>query len=274
MGMLSALRQIVRKNSAGSDYERRRLNLIEGSNVTITVSDDAANDEIDVTIAASGGGGGSDPLVAYKTYAFEQDDFVGGVTSAIGKLSWLHNNGTLSYINDEADHPGIWRSVTTVANQAVTLSLSGVTTGGPLDPAKVGWKLLFVVRANVIDAEVVYRIGAQDANNGTPGNDGIYLERLQTDTNWFLVIRANSSQTRVDTGVAASTDWITALLRRIDASTIGVSINGGTEVTSTATAPTVHLAPIRQVTYISGGTLGNKSFDIDYFYFYNPVTRT
>lgn len=49
----------ARKNSTGSptDY-RQQLNLIEGSGVTITLADDATDDEIDVTIAASGGGGG------------------------------------------------------------------------------------------------------------------------------------------------------------------------------------------------------------------------
>lgn len=38
---------------------RKRINFIEGSNVTITVSDDAANNKVDVTIASSGGGGGA-----------------------------------------------------------------------------------------------------------------------------------------------------------------------------------------------------------------------
>jgi hypothetical protein len=33
------------------------LNLIEGSNVTLTIADDSGNEEVDVTIAASGGGG-------------------------------------------------------------------------------------------------------------------------------------------------------------------------------------------------------------------------
>lgn len=43
----------VRKNSAGSTFERRRINLIEGSGVTLTVADDSANEEVDVTIASS-----------------------------------------------------------------------------------------------------------------------------------------------------------------------------------------------------------------------------
>ncbi len=38
--------------------KRRRINFIEGSNVTITTTDDSLNERVDVTIAASGGGGG------------------------------------------------------------------------------------------------------------------------------------------------------------------------------------------------------------------------
>lgn len=45
----------VRKNSTGSTFERRRINLIEGSGVTLTVADDSGNEEVDVTIAAAGG---------------------------------------------------------------------------------------------------------------------------------------------------------------------------------------------------------------------------
>jgi hypothetical protein len=48
----------VRKNSAGSTFLRRRLNLIEGGGITLTVSDDSGDEEVDVTIATSGGGSG------------------------------------------------------------------------------------------------------------------------------------------------------------------------------------------------------------------------
>lgn len=48
----------TRKNSAGSTFLRRRLNFIEGSNVTITVTDDSTDEEVDVTISSTGGGGG------------------------------------------------------------------------------------------------------------------------------------------------------------------------------------------------------------------------
>ena len=46
----------VRKGNSGSAIgTRQRLNFNEGSNVTLTIADDSANDEVDITIAASGG---------------------------------------------------------------------------------------------------------------------------------------------------------------------------------------------------------------------------
>lgn len=57
--------QKVIVSKAGSTVgTRQQINLIEGSNVTLTVSDNAGSDRVDVTIAASGGGGGGDMLAA------------------------------------------------------------------------------------------------------------------------------------------------------------------------------------------------------------------
>lgn len=47
----------VTKNSGAVVGTRKQLNFIEGTNVTLTISDDAGNDQVDITIAASGGGG-------------------------------------------------------------------------------------------------------------------------------------------------------------------------------------------------------------------------
>lgn len=49
-------RVAVSKNSGATVGTRRRINFIEGSNITLTIADDAGNEEIDVTIAASGSG--------------------------------------------------------------------------------------------------------------------------------------------------------------------------------------------------------------------------
>lgn len=46
----------ARKNSTGTIFSRPRINIIEGSGVTVTMADDATDNEIDITIDATGGG--------------------------------------------------------------------------------------------------------------------------------------------------------------------------------------------------------------------------
>lgn len=48
----------VRENSGANVGTQPRLNFIEGTNVTLTTANDSANNEVDITIAASGSGGG------------------------------------------------------------------------------------------------------------------------------------------------------------------------------------------------------------------------
>lgn len=69
---------------------RGRINFIEGSNVTITATDDSGSDEIDVTIASTGGGGA-----------------VSSVTAANGSLTISPTTGSvLASIN--LGHPNVW----------------------------------------------------------------------------------------------------------------------------------------------------------------------
>ena len=64
---MAFVRTIIRK--AGTLIGvRRTLNLIEGTNVTLTIADDSVNDRVNVTIAASGGGGGSSPDLVITKY--------------------------------------------------------------------------------------------------------------------------------------------------------------------------------------------------------------
>jgi len=54
---MGLVRTIIRK--AGTLIGvRKTINLIEGTNVTLTVADDPSNDRVNVTINSSGGGGG------------------------------------------------------------------------------------------------------------------------------------------------------------------------------------------------------------------------
>lgn len=61
--LADAQKVVVRKNSGADIGTRRRLNLIEGSNVTLTVTDDGGDSEVDITIAAAGGNPADDTHV-------------------------------------------------------------------------------------------------------------------------------------------------------------------------------------------------------------------
>lgn len=52
--------RVAVENNGALIGTRRALNFIPGSNVTLTITDDSVNEEVDITIAASGGGGVAD----------------------------------------------------------------------------------------------------------------------------------------------------------------------------------------------------------------------
>jgi len=63
----STQRVEVVKNSGAVVGTRKQLNFVEGSNITLTIADDTGNDQVDITIASSGGGGGAPADATYVT---------------------------------------------------------------------------------------------------------------------------------------------------------------------------------------------------------------
>ena len=51
---MSKLGNVAVREDPGAEVVRRRINFIEGANVTITIADDSPGDEVDVTIASAG----------------------------------------------------------------------------------------------------------------------------------------------------------------------------------------------------------------------------
>jgi hypothetical protein len=124
----------VRKNSAGATFTRRRVNFIEGTNVTITVADDATDEEVDVTIAASGGGGsisveemdGTPDVAAVNTIRVPNGsltDETGGVVS-------------LDYARSSHAHAGT--DITTGTVDAARLPDASTTAKGVVELATSG----------------------------------------------------------------------------------------------------------------------------------------
>ena len=66
----SNARVAVQKAGAGP-FKRRKINFIEGSNVAITIADQGGSEQVDVTIAAAGGGGSGDVVGPSSSVASE-----------------------------------------------------------------------------------------------------------------------------------------------------------------------------------------------------------
>lgn len=95
-------RLAVSRNSGATVGTRRRLNLIEGSNISISVVDDAANEEVDVTITGSGGAGSTS--TAQGTVDFGTGDDYASVTVAAAWVTAGHRI-MVAVRGGTADHP-------------------------------------------------------------------------------------------------------------------------------------------------------------------------
>lgn len=81
-------RHYTRVNSSGVGYSRRTLNVIAGSGIGVTVSDDSGNEEVDLTISATAGSAHSLPLVTTSTdHTADGDDCFIICTATTGTLT-------------------------------------------------------------------------------------------------------------------------------------------------------------------------------------------
>lgn len=211
----------------------------------------------------SGSGGGGTSLYDYRTSVQLQEDFLGGSTTsgAIGRHGFGSGGGSTTFLASEANRPGIVRRDTSAASGTVaSLSLYPASSSA-LDPA---WPTdeLWIVRPNTNDANTTVRVGSLSSFGSSPPSHGIYFEKLDADTNWFCVTRAGGVQTRVDSGVAVGTGWVTLRRQRTAA---GVTFMIGTAAVGglfTTTIPTAFLNPTVQIV---NSAAASKTIDIDYF---------
>lgn len=214
-----------------------------------------ANDAIEAIEAA---------MIGLDTLHLIEDFAVGGQTdNVIGTLGWRSVGGTTTttHVAGEANHPGILRKATSATISSIgTISLKG--RADMLFLSSTFFDVLWIVRLNTNDANTTVRIGigGTDLNTQPPAN-GVYVEKLDADTSWFGVTRAASSQTRTAALAATSTGWIKVRVRRIDASTVGFTLDGGTEVTATATVPTLGATVFVS---IQNSAAADKTIDLDY----------
>ncbi len=211
----------------------------------------------DNTWATPAGGGSAFPSVVTL-----QDHFMTGATTngTIGDLGWSVSGGSLTLVNAEAGHPGIVRRGTGTTSGTITsIQLRSSSTSMRMDDT---FDLRWGIRVGTVDANTRVRAGTMFQPTADPSSFGAYLEKLTTDTTWFTVTRASDVETRTNTGVTVGSDWITLRIRRIDGTTVGFSINNGTEITHTTNVPTGVTLP---GAHIVNAEAANKTIDIDWF---------
>lgn len=214
-----------------------------------------------VTItAAAGPVPGRSSLYDYRTSVQLQDEFATGISTSgsIGSLGWATSGGTNAFITPESSHPGILRRDT--GGTINTLSTTFLYGANRQFLGSEDYSWLFVARLNTSDALTLVRIGMLAAA-ANPTVAGIYFEKLDADTNWFCVTRLSSSETRVDTGVAVTTNFTTFSATKDAGGAIFYINNMRVAGPITDTLPNVCIPMV----LLNNGEAASKTIDVDYF---------
>lgn len=202
-------------------------------------------------------------LYDYRNKIELQDDFLGGLNTngTIGGLGWtVGGSGLKTNLASTAGMIGLLQLNTNTSSAVASVIALG-SSSAQIDPAQAH-TVLWRARLNTNDANTTVRLGSQNTGTANPPNEGIFLEKLDGDTNWFCVTRAASTQTRVDSTVAVSTSVAVFAYERSSAG-VTFTINGASVCgVMTTNIPTVFVNP---TAYIINSAAAAKTIDLDYF---------
>lgn len=204
----------------------------------------------------------------YKSTFVLQEDFVSGTTGngTIGTTGATVSGGTTGFLAPaDINRPGVLNRSTGAASGTITFTtLMSSTVGGHnngIDPA-LNFSTTLIQRLNNNDANTTFRAGMANSWTGNGPNNEIILEKLGADTNYFCATRvAAGAITRVDSGVAVTTNWSTLKIVKTAAGVQfyldGVAICG----LITSGLPTTYIGPGWQI--VNSAAVA-KTMDIDY----------
>ncbi len=196
-------------------------------------------------------------------------------SGSIGCLGWyLNNTGYYAnnLINTVLGSPGIGTLTTSGASGAV-VSISPVASDYSINSGetfKIRLKVISVTGTNP-SSNIRLRVGLTGniAADTDPPPNGFYLEKLESDSDWFCVVNNAATVTRADTGVAYVTTATAVQIRRIDTTHIGCKVAatlGGlaaaAEVSNGATESTFDTVPF---ILIKNTAAENKNWNLNYW---------
>lgn len=199
------------------------------------------------------------PLYPSASSIFLQDDFVTGGTASttIGALGWTAS-GTITRIASELNRTGLY----TVSTGAVSATFAGVYWfQNTALVASQNHSIQWYIRVNTNDANTLIRTGLMNSIVASPPTNGIYFEKLDADTNWFCVTRNGGVETRTDSGVAVSTNFVNHAYTR---NSTGVFFRIDNALVCTHTTNVTNVAATPGIQILNSAALA-KTMDLDYF---------
>lgn len=197
-------------------------------------------------------------LYPYGTSVEYQNDLLG--SSSLSEITGF--NGTRTNPGPATGRPGILRQATSaVINTIAAIALGN---GGTIIAPSDSHSMLWITQLNSNDANTTVRFGTMESPVTSPPTNGIYVEKLDADTNWFCVTRAAGVQTRVDSGVAITTSYTVHAYTR-NSTGVLFSINRAPVCGTIST--NIPTAGVRIAAQITSSAASDKSFDADYLQF-------
>lgn len=142
-GNLDAIARTLIKKANTNIGSRRALNFIDGSNVTIDISDDSANEKVDITINASASGGG----VTYAQRTLTADETKTNDTSV---QNWFtSNNRLLLDANSIYEFEGTFVSLNGTTSHGLNMQFDAIT-GASIRWTAIGAKVNETTQATAL----------------------------------------------------------------------------------------------------------------------------
>lgn len=210
--------------------------------------------------ASAGRSGGT--LYTYQNSISISEEFLSGVgvSGSIGSLGWNAFNVTAAQNSSITNHPGLYLIASSAVPGTVSALVLHGNTNNLVDPAS-SIRAFYALRLNSNDANTTIRVGLINSFTANPPSDGLYLEKLDADTDWFCVARNGGVQTRVTSSVPTSTAFTTVEIPKRSGA-VDFKINGANVCNISSNLPTTFLDPAVQ---IISSVAESKTFDIDYF---------
>ena len=201
-----------------------------------------------------------------------------GVTVVFDTCWQTHDltvGGTITGVSGTFANPGICQIITGATGTGDGITLHKTAAGvGPLGPlnANAGWEINLVF-ALAQTTNCAVRAGVCDGTSTSdPPNNGIYVEydtaNSNTNTDFTLVTRSSSTSSYQASAVATDTSYHHIKIFSTVAGTIGMSVDGGTAVTTTTDVTASVMEPFVQ---IFTRTAAAKTLNLD-FYSYMAAT--